>query len=151
MGDSIQGEDTASMHSDGDDGGVIDARSELEVDSLSTLSSVTSANFSIHTLICSSSRDDKYRILTTEPSSDPSTYPRTRPYKTSSFRQFQPSWTKQQPWLHYSLFADGAFCRACALLVARVLVSLSHHPSSAGRRWLQRQIHIPARSIIAEQ
>ena len=112
------------MHSDGDDGGVIDARSELEVDSLSTLSS-TVLECDIGKLLYSHidlqqlSRDDKYRILTTEPSSDPSTYPRTRPYKTSSFRQFQPSWTKQHPWLHYSLFADGAFCRACALFAPR--------------------------------
>lgn len=61
------------------------------------------------------SRDDKCRLLKAQPNSDPSSYPRTRPYPTSSFRQFQPSWLKQHPWLHYSRFADGAFCRACVL------------------------------------
>ena len=37
------------------------------------------------------SRDDKYRLLTSQPNSDPSSYPRTRPYTTSSFRRFLPS------------------------------------------------------------
>ena len=61
------------------------------------------------------SRDEKYQILKTEPNSDPSVYPRTRPYPTSTLRQFHPSWMNQYPWLHYSKFADGAFCRACVL------------------------------------
>ena len=60
------------------------------------------------------SRHEKYQLLRTEPNSDPSVYSRTRPYPSSSFRQFQPSWMKQYPWLHYSQFADGVFCRACA-------------------------------------
>lgn len=66
---------------------------------------------SLHSL----SRDEMYCILTREPNSDPSAYPRTRPYGTGAFRQFQPSWLVQFPWLHYSSSCDGAFCRACAL------------------------------------
>lgn len=60
------------------------------------------------------SREEKYRILTTNPSLDPSSYPRTRPYASGSFRQFQPEWLRQHPWLHYSRHVDGDFCRACA-------------------------------------
>ena len=60
------------------------------------------------------SREEKYRILTTNPSLDPSSYPRTRPYASGSFRQFQPDWLRQYPWLHYSRHVDGVFCRACA-------------------------------------
>ena len=61
------------------------------------------------------SRDEKYKILTAEPNSDPTVYPHTRPYQSSSLRQFQPSWLKQYPWVHYSRFCDGVYCRACAL------------------------------------
>ena len=46
------------------------------------------------------SREHKHRILTTEPSSDSSLYPRTRPCMSSANQQFQPSWLKQYPWLH---------------------------------------------------
>lgn len=60
------------------------------------------------------SRDEMYKVLTREPSNDPASYPRTRPYGTGAFRQFQPSWLVQFPWLHYSPFCDGAYCRACA-------------------------------------
>ena len=60
-------------------------------------------------------RYDKYRLLTTEPSSDSASYPRTRPYPNSSDRQFQPSWMKHFSWLHYSRFVDGTFCHACIL------------------------------------
>ena len=59
-------------------------------------------------------RDRKYSVLKTKPSEDASTYPHTRPCESSSYRQFQPSWLKNYPWLHYSCFSDGAFCRACA-------------------------------------
>ena len=59
------------------------------------------------------SRDDKYRVLTNEPNPDASSDPRTRPGASDSYRQFQPSWLKQYPWLHYSRQVDGAFCRAC--------------------------------------
>ena len=72
------------------------------------------------------------RILTAEPNRNPSTYPRTRPYPSSSLRQFQPSWMKQYPWLHYSRFADGAFCRACAPSSQGLgMFVTSHHPSNA--------------------
>ena len=50
------------------------------------------------------SRDNKYRLLTSQPNSDPSFYPRTCPYATSSFRRFLPSWCSGRPWLHYSRF-----------------------------------------------
>ena len=59
------------------------------------------------------SREDKYRLLKTDPDSDASSYPCTRPCETSSYREFQPSWLKQHSWLHYSRFLDGAYCRAC--------------------------------------
>jgi len=28
-------------------------------------------------------------------------------------RQFLPLWLNRHPWLHYSRFLDGAFCKAC--------------------------------------
>ena len=59
-------------------------------------------------------RETMYQIITSEPNPDPSSYPRSRPSASSSFRQFQPNWLKQYPWLHYSRSVDGAFCRACA-------------------------------------
>ena len=59
------------------------------------------------------SPEDKYCILTTEPNSNTSSYPRTRPCASSAYRRFQPAWLKQHPWLHYSKHVDGAFCRAC--------------------------------------
>lgn len=60
-------------------------------------------------------REEKYQILITDPNPDPSVYPRTRAYDSGAFRQFHPSWQKQYPWVHYSSFSDGVFCRACAL------------------------------------
>ena len=60
------------------------------------------------------SREDKYQIFTTEPNPDPSSYHRRRSSPAGAYRQFQPSWLKQYPWLHYSSTVDGAFCRACA-------------------------------------
>ena len=62
------------------------------------------------------SRTNKYRILTCEPSTDPSAYPRKQQTASSSYqRQFHPKWLQSFPWLHYSRHSDGAFCRACAL------------------------------------
>ena len=55
----------------------------------------------------------EYRILTREPNADPSAYPRTRLYESGAYRQFQPTWLKSYPWLHYSDHSDGAFCCAC--------------------------------------
>lgn len=63
------------------------------------------------------SREDIYRILTSESSTDPTSYPRTRTLESAGFRQFQPSWLKSYPWLHYSRHVDGAFCRACAIFM----------------------------------
>ena len=65
------------------------------------------------------SRENKHRVLTTEPDSDPSSFPRTRPSNSVSYRQFQPSWLKQYPWLHYSQQYDGVYCRACALFAPK--------------------------------
>lgn len=60
------------------------------------------------------SREEVYHILTSEPNPDTTIYPRTRTQSSGAYRQFQPSWLKQYPWLHYSKHADGVFCRACA-------------------------------------
>ena len=118
IGDITRDEDTVSMHSLSDEGGINDP---LIVSS--TQSTPSSSQFvcdigkllDLHIDLHQLSRDEKYQILKTEPNSDPSVYPRTRPYPTSTLRQFQPSWMNQYPWLHYSKFADGAFCRACVL------------------------------------
>ncbi len=61
------------------------------------------------------SRDDKYRLLTTEPNSDPDSYPRTQPCPSSNFRRFKPEWLRSYPWMHYSRFSDGVYCRACVV------------------------------------
>lgn len=58
------------------------------------------------------SRDNKYRLLTTEQNSDPLSYPRTRPCPSSSLYRFKPDWLKQYPWMHYSHFSDGVYCHA---------------------------------------
>ena len=83
-------------------------------------------------------RDRKYSVLKTEPSEDASTYPRTRPCESGSYRQFQPSWLKNYPWLHYSCFSDGAFCRACAFFA----------PDRAGGRDLGYFVTKPFRAWI---
>ena len=62
-------------------------------------------------------REQLYQILTHEPNPNASVYPRTRVSPSDSFRQFQPTWLKKHPWLHYSRFTDGAFCRACAVFL----------------------------------
>ena len=71
--------------------------------------------FDLHQL----SRENKYCILTTEPDSDLSSFPRTRPSDTGPYRRFLPSWLKQYPWLHYSRHEDGVYCRACALFAPK--------------------------------
>ena len=83
-------------------------------------------------------RAQKYSIFKSEPSSDASSYPRTRPCESSSYRQFQPSWLKQHPWLHYSRFCDGAFCRACSFFA----------PLQAGGRDLGLFVSKPFRAWI---
>ena len=57
------------------------------------------------------SRDENYCILTTNPSLDTSSYPRTRPYASGSFASSN-QWLKQHPWLHLAdmqivPFAEG--------------------------------------------
>ena len=52
-----------------------------------------------------------YQLLNTEPNSNPG--------PSSSLHQFQPSWIKQHPWLHYSKYADGAFRQAYVLFAPR--------------------------------
>ena len=59
------------------------------------------------------SRDDKYRLLATEPNPDLLSYPRTRPCPSSNLRWFKPDWLKLHSWMHYSCFYDGLYCRAC--------------------------------------
>lgn len=61
------------------------------------------------------SRDDKYRLLTTEPDPNPLSYPQSRPCPTGRLRRFRPDWLGRYSWMHYSRFSDGAFCRACVV------------------------------------
>ena len=84
------------------------------------------------------SRTEKYNILTREANPDPSSYLRTRPYGSGSFRQFQPGWLKQYPWLHYSRHVDGAFCRACALFA----------PEKAGGQTLGQFVTTPFKTWV---
>ena len=65
------------------------------------------------------SRENKHCVLTTEPDSDPSSLPRTRSSDSVPYQQFQPSWLKQYPWLHYSRHDNGVYCRACALFAPK--------------------------------
>ena len=84
------------------------------------------------------SREEKYRILIKEHDPNPSAYPRTRPYGSGAFRQFQPSWLTQYPWLHYSPHSDGVFCRACVLFA----------PETAGGRTLGQFVTKPFKSWV---
>ena len=61
-------------------------------------------------------KEDKYQILKQEPNPHPSAYPHTSQSNSDPFRHFLPSWLVQYPWLHYSPFCDGAFCRACTFV-----------------------------------
>jgi len=80
------------------------------------------------------SSEDTYSILKKEPDCDAASYPRTQPANSSNLRQFQPSWVKKQPLLHYSQHCDGAFCRAC--------VSFAITPST-GRQTLGQFVNKP--------
>ena len=82
IGDNTRSEDTASMHSDRDNSSAGDARSEVEVESPLIECNICKLQDS-HFVLQQLSRDDKYQILTTEPNSDPLSYPHTRPYQTS--------------------------------------------------------------------
>ena len=66
-------------------------------------------------------KDHRYRILKREPNLHPSAHPRTCQYSSGPTRQFQPSWVVQYPWLHYSVFRDGAFCKACAFFAPEMV------------------------------
>ena len=72
------------------------------------LPSVTASECDIGKLLLSNvnistrSREDKYKILIAESNPDPRSYPRTRLYASGPYRQFNPAWLKQYPWLHYS-------------------------------------------------
>ena len=65
------------------------------------------------------SLENKYYVLTTEPNSDLSSFPRTRSSNSQPYRQFQPFWLNQYPWLHYSQHDDGVYCRGCALFAPK--------------------------------
>ena len=57
-----------------------------------------------------------YQILTGDPNTESSSYPRTQQTFSSPYlHEFQPEWVRSFPWLHYSKHTDGAFCQACAL------------------------------------
>ena len=43
------------------------------------------------------SRDEKYQLLTSDPCTDSSSYPRTCSSESAPYRQFQPSWLKSYP------------------------------------------------------
>ena len=124
---------TAST-SDGSHGG--EPESSSNPDSESPVECDIGKLHDLHVDLKQLSREDKYRLLKTEPPTNVSSYPHTRPYPSSSLRQFQPSWTNQHPWLHYSRFVDGAFCRACALFA----------PNQVGGRNLGQFVTAPFRS-----
>ena len=65
------------------------------------------------------SQENNHCVLTTEPDSDPSSFPCTRSSNSVLYRQFQPSWLKQYPWLHYSQHDESVYCRACALFAPK--------------------------------
>ena len=76
----------------------------------SDIGKLLESSIDLHSL----SREAKHRIFATEPNPDPTCYPHSRPHASGAFLQFQPTWMKQYPWLHYSKHVDGAFCHACA-------------------------------------
>ena len=84
------------------------------------------------------SREHMYRILTAEPSADPSAYPQTPAHPGSTYLcLFQPAWLKQYPWLNYRCHFDGVFCKSCAIFApekvgVRLLASLYPSPSIRG-------------------
>ncbi len=82
-----------------------------------------------------------YRVLKTEPDSNPSSYLRTRPCQSGSFRQFHPSWVSKYRWLHYSRHVNGAYCRACVCSV-QVMLVVSHWGTL-----LQPHLHLGLRCL----
>ena len=65
------------------------------------------------------SQENKHYVLTTEPDSDSSFFPRTHPSDSVPYWRFIPSCLKQYPWLHYSQHEDGVYCRACAMFAPK--------------------------------
>ena len=121
----VESESDASVS---DDDGVVEAALVSHGGASSTCSSSSSAAGETTPIVCDIgklqdsrvdirglSRDNKYRLLTTEPNPDPLSYHRTRPCPSSSLRRFKPGWLKQYPWMHYSQFCDGVYCRACVV------------------------------------
>ena len=47
-------------------------------------------------------REQLYNIFTHESNKDLACYPRTRLCESDCYRQFQPTWVKKYPWIHYS-------------------------------------------------
>uniref|UniRef100_A0A1X7VGF4 DUF4371 domain-containing protein n=1 Tax=Amphimedon queenslandica TaxID=400682 RepID=A0A1X7VGF4_AMPQE len=68
------------------------------------------------------SRDYIFRILKREPDFNPLL---TR-QSTGCNRQFQPTWMKKFPWLHYSHHVVGVFCRACVFFAPDEVRRQSH-------------------------
>lgn len=100
--------------------------------------------------------DDKYLLLNFQLDSNPSSYPRTRPYPSSLLRQFQPSWMNCYPWLHYSRSLDRAFFQACVCLLqarleVRIWGSLLQRHLSVGQRCSTRPTHTLAKSTTSVQ
>ncbi len=81
-------------------------------------------------------REHKHRILTSEINRDPTSYPRTRQCASGAYRQFQPAWKQQHPWLHYSRHLDGVFCHACVFFA----------PEKAGGQALGQFVTKPLKS-----
>lgn len=79
-------------------------------------------------------------MLKTQPDSNASSYRRTRPCASSSYRQFHPSWLDKDkwPWLSYSQHFDGAYCRACVFFA----------PEQAGGQALGQFVKEPFTSWI---
>ena len=86
-------------------------------------------------------REHILKILSCEPNPNAS-YPRTRPYGSGSYRQFQPSWLKQHPWLHYSQHVDGVFCRAC--------VFFTQHEGTIGGQAAGQFVSVPFKNWVVQ-
>uniref|UniRef100_A0A1X7TIY2 TTF-type domain-containing protein n=2 Tax=Amphimedon queenslandica TaxID=400682 RepID=A0A1X7TIY2_AMPQE len=87
------------------------------------------------------SRDEIYCVLKSEPDVHPESYPRTCSHQStrSLFRQFQPSWVKKHPWLHYSRHVDGAYCRACVFFAPDQVSghTLGHFVTTPFTAWIK--------------
>ena len=86
-------------------------------------------------------REYIFKILSCEPIPNAS-YPRTRPYGSGSYRQFQPSWLRQHPWLHYSQHVDGVFCRAC--------VFFTQHEGTVGGQAAGQFVSVPFKNWVVQ-